>query len=144
MLGWVVFIFVIGLIVVVLNAREEKKRKERVRISLLPPEEQQQYLDEKKRKQDEKKRKQDERSAHLAAQKQEGEYGLINKTMMCPHCQTNGKIRTKHITQKKGISGGKAVATILTGGLSLIAVGLSRKEEATQAHCDNCNNTWLF
>jgi hypothetical protein len=136
MLGWVVFIFIIGLIVA-LNAKEEKKRKERVRISLLPPEEQRHYLDEKKREQD-------ERSAHLAAQKREGEYGLINKTMMCPHCQTNGKIRTKHITQKKGISGGKAVATILTGGLSLIAVGLSRKEGATQAHCDNCNNTWLF
>jgi hypothetical protein len=136
MLGWVVFIFIIGLIVA-FNAKEEKKRKERVRISLLPPEEQRHYLDEKQREQD-------ERSAHLAAQKREGEYGLINKTMMCPHCQTNGKIRTKHITQKKGISGGKAVATILTGGLSLIAVGLSRKEGATQAHCDNCNNTWLF
>ena len=71
-------------------------------------------------------------------------YGSLNEAMMCPHCQTNGKIRTKHVVQKKGVSGGKAVAGILTGGISLLAVGLSRKEGVTQAHCDNCNNTWVF
>lgn len=72
------------------------------------------------------------------------EYGEINSAMMCPHCQTKGKVRTKHITQKKGISGSKAAAAVVTGGVSILAVGLARKEGATQAHCDNCKNTWLF
>jgi hypothetical protein len=71
------------------------------------------------------------------------QYGQLNKAMICPHCQLKG-VRTKHIEQKKGISGAKATATILTGGLLLPVVGLSRKEGATQAHCDNCNNTWIF
>ena len=64
--------------------------------------------------------------------------------MICPHCHAQGHIRTKHIKQKKGISGGKATAAVLTGGLSLLAVGLSRKEKATQAHCGNCGNSWVF
>ncbi|EKD66970.1 MAG: hypothetical protein ACD_48C00651G0002 [uncultured bacterium] len=76
--------------------------------------------------------------------KMENKYGSINPAMVCPQCQTTGKIRTKHITQKKGVSGGKAVAAIVTLGWSMLAVGLSRKEGTTQAHCDNCNNTWVF
>jgi hypothetical protein len=71
-------------------------------------------------------------------------YGSINDKMMCPHCQSLGKVRTKKIEKKKGISGGKAVASVLTGGLSLLAVGISRKEDVTQAHCDNCENNWYF
>jgi hypothetical protein len=71
-------------------------------------------------------------------------YGQINSMMVCPHCQTKGKIRTKSVKQKKGISGGKAVAGLMTVGLSLFAVGLSRKEKVTQAHCDNCDSTWYF
>ena len=74
----------------------------------------------------------------------EANYGLLNEVMTCPHCQTNGSIRTKHIVQKKGISGGKATAAVITGGLSTLAVGLSRKEDSTQAHCDNCDNTWIL
>jgi hypothetical protein len=71
-------------------------------------------------------------------------YGPINPKMVCPHCQTKGKIRTKSVKQKKGISGGKAVAGFMTVGISLLAVGLSRKEKVTQAHCDNCGSTWYF
>jgi hypothetical protein len=48
------------------------------------------------------------------------------------------------IKRKKGISGGKAVGALLTGGLSILATGLSRKEKSTQAHCDNCGATWDF
>lgn len=70
--------------------------------------------------------------------------GPINPSMVCPHCQTKGRIRTKKITKKTGVSGGKAAAAVVTGGLSVLAVGLSRKEDSTQAHCDNCNNTWFF
>jgi hypothetical protein len=46
--------------------------------------------------------------------------------------------------RKKGISGGKVMGGLLTGGISLLATGLSRKEQATQAHCDNCKSTWDF
>ena len=70
--------------------------------------------------------------------------GEINRSMVCPHCQTKGKVRTKRVKQKKGLSGGKTTAAVLTSGLSILATGLSRKEEYTHAHCDNCKNTWLF
>lgn len=71
-------------------------------------------------------------------------WGRINSAMICPHCQTKGSVRTKQITWKAGVSGGKATAAILTGGLSLIVVGLSRKEQHMQAHCENCYATWHF
>lgn len=71
-------------------------------------------------------------------------FGPINPAMICQHCHEKGKIRTKHVVQKKGISGGKAAAALVTGGLSVLATGLSRKEGLTQAHCDNCSNTWFY
>jgi len=71
-------------------------------------------------------------------------FGPINPAMICPHCQTRGVVRTKAITQKKGISGGKATAAVLTGGVSMVATGLSRKEDATQAKCDTCGSKWVF
>ena len=70
--------------------------------------------------------------------------GYRNDAMICPHCQTKGKVRAKGITQKAGISGAKATGAILTGGVSVLAAGLSRKEDKTQAHCDNCGSTWTF
>lgn len=71
-------------------------------------------------------------------------YGAINPALVCPHCTIAGKTRVKPVAQKKGISGGKATGAILTGGVSLLATGLSRKEKNTQAHCDNCNSTWII
>jgi hypothetical protein len=71
-------------------------------------------------------------------------YGPVNNAMICPHCQTKGKIRTKAVNRKKGISGGKVAAAVLLSPLTLLATGLSRKEQATQAHCDGCNSTWDF
>ncbi|MDP2181898.1 MAG: zinc ribbon domain-containing protein [Actinomycetota bacterium] len=64
--------------------------------------------------------------------------------MVCPHCQSKGTVSTKQVKQKKGISGGKATAAVVTGGLSILATGLSRKEDVTEAHCRNCGNTWRF
>ena len=71
-------------------------------------------------------------------------WGSINPALICPHCQTKGQVRTKGITQRKGISGAKATGAILTGGVSMLATGLSRKEDATQAHCDDCGSKWVF
>jgi hypothetical protein len=72
------------------------------------------------------------------------EYGYVNSQLFCPHCQSKGHVRAKPVVQKVGISGGKATAAVLTLGASMLATGLSRKQSFTQAHCDNCNSTWLF
>lgn len=62
----------------------------------------------------------------------------------CPHCNTTGFVYAKTLTVKKGISGGKATGAILTGGLSILATGLSRKEERTKLHCKKCDMTWII
>ena len=71
-------------------------------------------------------------------------YGPENSAYICPHCQTPGHVRTKQVTRDKGISGAKATGAVLTGGLSILATGLSRREAVTQAHCGNCGSTWCF
>lgn len=64
--------------------------------------------------------------------------------MECPHCKTVEQINTRKVDLTKGISGGKAVAGLLTGGLSILAVGISRQETKTEARCGKCNNIWHF
>lgn len=71
-------------------------------------------------------------------------WGLPNPAYICPHCQTKGRVFTKSVKRKKGVSGAKATGAVLTGGLSLLATGLSRKEGLTQAHCCNCDCSWDF
>lgn len=72
------------------------------------------------------------------------EWGKINKELICPHCQRKGSVNTKKVERKKGVSGAKATGALLTGGISMLVTGLSRKEDMTQAHCQNCNSTWEF
>lgn len=62
--------------------------------------------------------------------------------LICPHCQVRGRVQTRTVRQKKGISGGKAAGAVLTGGLSILGTGLSRKEQATEMWCRNCNTKW--
>lgn len=83
---------------------------------------------------------------NVRAQKQEvvTQWGEKNLVLICPHCQTKGLVRTKSVTLKKGVSGTKVTGAVLTGGLSLLVTGLSRKENTTQAHCMNCNSIWFF
>ncbi|MCW2539653.1 MAG: hypothetical protein JWN95_1378 [Frankiales bacterium] len=64
--------------------------------------------------------------------------------ILCPHCQTRGRVVTKRVKVKRGISGGKATGAVLTVGLSVLATGLSRKEAATIATCGNCRVTWTI
>jgi len=78
------------------------------------------------------------------AERAEQDFGPLNRKLICPHCQTTAQVRTKPIQQKKGVSGGKATAALLTGGISMLATGLSRTEAHTQAHCMNCESTWVF
>lgn len=62
--------------------------------------------------------------------------------IICPHCHRQGRVQTKKVKLKRGISGGKATGAVLTAGLSILATGLSRKEEVTEAHCHSCGVTW--
>jgi hypothetical protein len=32
----------------------------------------------------------------------------------------------------------------MTGGMFMLATGLSLKEHNTEAYCDNCRSTWRF
>jgi len=64
--------------------------------------------------------------------------------VICPHCQTKGSVTTQQVKKKVGVSGGKATAGILTCGLSLFAVGLSRKDKITKASCANCASVWYY
>lgn len=76
--------------------------------------------------------------------KPEGPKARTNAAMICPHCGANGSVTTEQVKVKKGVSGAKATAAVLTGGVSVLATGLSRKEELTKAYCTNCGNTWHF
>ena len=93
---------------------------------------------------------QEERAVVIAKQaaresKQQAlQHGTARPQIVCPHCQERGHVLCKSIKNKKGISGGKATGAILTGGVSMLATGLSRKEAATEAFCTHCSSTWQF
>jgi hypothetical protein len=72
--------------------------------------------------------------------------GQLNKALVCPHCTAQGTVFTAQVKRKAGISGGKAVLGVLSGGVSLLVpgVGLSRREQMTEAFCDRCKSVWNF
>lgn len=72
------------------------------------------------------------------------QFGPLNPHVVCSQCNTTGKCRVKPIDKKVGVSGGKATAAILTGGVSLLATGLSRKEKVSQVTCGHCKCSWQF
>ena len=67
-----------------------------------------------------------------------------NDRIVCAHCHRSGCITTSIVERKVGLSGGKATAAILTGGVSLLATGLARKELATQIKCSNCQSVYYM
>jgi hypothetical protein len=69
-------------------------------------------------------------------------FGALHPEVICPHCQHKRGVRMKKKTAKKGISGGKAVGGIVTGGASLLLTGISRHEGFTEARCKNCKTQW--
>ena len=94
--------------------QEKEQEKEQEMIALMLPEERQKYLAEKAEKEARLRRQQ---TSIAGWNLQQREYGGINTAMVCPHCQSIGKTRTKEVKQKKGVSGGKATAAVLTGCL---------------------------
>lgn len=73
---------------------------------------------------------------------QDSAYGSVNPQLVCPHCNTSGHVRAKTVKAKQGVSGGKATGALLTGGVSILATGLSRKQRVTQCRCGNCGTSW--
>ena len=82
--------------------------------------------------------------ALVMQERQNNPRAVQDAKILCAHCHSVGCVTTAIVTLKKGISGGKATEAILTGGWSLLAVGLSRKEKATEAKCSNCGSVWHF
>lgn len=68
----------------------------------------------------------------------------VNPNVMCPHCRHTNCVQMKREKNKNGISGGKATGAILTGGVSLLATGLSRKQWVTKCKCTHCKSQWMF
>lgn len=68
----------------------------------------------------------------------------LRTAVICPHCGNRGGVAAKRAKTKRGISGAKATGALLTGGLSLLATGLSRKEWVTDAKCKTCGSQWQF
>lgn len=66
----------------------------------------------------------------------------LNDQVRCPHCGERGHVVIGTVVRKKGISGGKATGALFTGGLSMLATGLSRKEAARHMACGNCRMEW--
>jgi hypothetical protein len=79
-----------------------------------------------------------------AKTKAERAKGARDGRLYCPHCQQFGCVATQPTMVKKGISGGKAMAALLTGGWSMLFTGLSQEDMMTKATCSNCGSTWLF
>lgn len=62
--------------------------------------------------------------------------------IICPHCGVQGRVTREAARVKRGISGGKATGAVLTGGISLLGTGLSRKVDVSRMHCGSCGSSW--
>lgn len=82
-------------------------------------------------------------TASPAAKAKQVELQRQQSEIVCPHCQTKGQVTARVGTAKRGVSGGKATGALLTGGTSLFATGLSRKQVVTQMFCGNCGTSWV-
>jgi hypothetical protein len=69
-------------------------------------------------------------------------YGFPNELLVCPHCQSQGKVRSKIGKYNSGLSGGKILLALFTLGITLIFTGISKFDTVTFFHCDNCNTDW--
>ena len=126
--GGVLLIIVVLIVWAVIAVKKENQK-----IALMSPDDRQVYLKQKAIEQVEQ-----------AENRASFHHGPKNVHILCPHCQARGQVRTKQVKQKVGISGAKATGALLTGGLSILATGLSRKQQVTVATCGSCSSTWQF
>ena len=70
--------------------------------------------------------------------------GYMSKpAIVCVHCQSAGHIQVKQAKVKDGVSGGKLTAALLTGGITMLATGLSQTKNRTTMFCGKCSMEWL-
>jgi hypothetical protein len=71
--------------------------------------------------------------------------GPINDKLTCPRCGQAGGVRQRDVRVKAAVSGGRATAARLIGGLSLALPGMgrSRKRQTAARACDKCGSKWL-
>lgn len=62
--------------------------------------------------------------------------------IVCQFCHQAGGVRVRLVQRKQGISGGKATGAVVTGGISLFATGLSRKQQMRHLTCSSCHMEW--
>ena len=63
-------------------------------------------------------------------------YGYIKNELICPHCQTKGKVRSKYIEKKIVTKKNVAIGGFALGGKD------ETKTMVTQFKCDNCSTAW--
>lgn len=68
----------------------------------------------------------------------------LDANIVCPHCLERGYTRTKRVRARRGVSGGKLVAAMLTCGFSILLCGLTRVEKKTSARCKHCGQEWTY
>ena len=69
--------------------------------------------------------------------------GNIKSKIVCPYCNALGCVGLKKVERKSGLHGGKATVGLFTGGLSLLATGLSRKMPSLEYKCYSCGAKWI-
>ena len=90
-----------------------KISRDRAELERVPPEEREAFLESRRKKEEDVA--EERRSRQVDAL-----YGPVRPAMICPHCQQKGGVRAKEVKRKKGVSGGKAAAAILTAGVSVL------------------------
>ncbi len=67
----------------------------------------------------------------MANYHQSTQFGDVNPNLVCPHCQTKGKVRSK---ASEEITSTKVVP--------VVGNTIKARKKVTQMHCDNCGTTW--
>jgi hypothetical protein len=137
----VIAVAFVVLVILAMIGNQWKQNAERERVAGMTPAERQAHM---RAKQQEKERRTHETKRIERDVSDMFTHGTVSPQMLCPHCQMRGAVRTRQVAQKKGLSGGKATAAVVTLGWSMLVTGLSRKERNTRAHCGNCQSTWHF
>lgn len=69
-------------------------------------------------------------------------YGPVHPGATCPHCGHKGFVQIRKLRREQGLSGVRISMALLTGGWSLLFLGLVRRSVLTRAHCCACHQTW--
>lgn len=67
---------------------------------------------------------------------------MDDSQLVCPHCQTKGKIKTQRVKRAKRKTATRMLFGAATFGGSLAATGVSKKATVTACHCRNCGMQW--